>query len=78
MKKISDALKHYNDKVDADKDKDLDEDEVRSNVPSLRYEEGESMNRIWAMPSLGIDPETGREVFVKKDGSLTNIWSSAD
>ena len=27
---------------------------------------------------LGIDPGTGNEIFIKKDGSLTNTWSEED
>lgn len=30
------------------------------------------------MPSLGIDPATGQEIYVKKDGSLTYEWDAAD
>ena len=44
----------------------------------VRYEEGQSMSTIWVVKSLGIDPQTGKEVFVKKDGSLTYDWSSSD
>ena len=48
-----------------------------TSVP-VRYEEGQSMSTIWVVKSLGIDPQTGKEVFVKKDGSLTYDWSSSD
>lgn len=43
-----------------------------------RYEVGRSMSAIWAVPSLGIDPSNGQEIFVKRDGSLTYIWSADD
>ena len=33
---------------------------------------------MWAVPSLGIDPATGAEMFRKKDGSQTFIYSTAD
>ena len=36
------------------------------------------MSTIWVVKSLGIDPETGKEVFRKKDGSLTYDWDSRD
>ena len=42
------------------------------------YEEGESTDVLKAVPSLGIDPETGKEVFVKKDGTLTTVWDYND
>ena len=46
--------------------------------PSTRYEEGQSLNAIWAVRSAGIDPITGKEVFIKKDGTTTYDWSAAD
>jgi TonB-linked SusC/RagA family outer membrane protein len=47
-------------------------------TPRPRYEVGQSMSRIWAVPSLGIDPATGKEIFVKLDGSRTFIWDARD
>ncbi|MBO9633531.1 MAG: SusC/RagA family TonB-linked outer membrane protein, partial [Chitinophagaceae bacterium] len=49
-----------------------------SNKPLVRFEEGQSLDAIWAVPSRGIDPATGKEIFVKKDGSFTETWSSDD
>jgi TonB-linked SusC/RagA family outer membrane protein len=46
--------------------------------PLPRYEVGESMTRIWAVKSLGIDPATGKEIFQKLDGSKTFIWDPND
>ena len=46
--------------------------------PLPRFEVGQSMSRIWAVPSLGIDPATGKEVFVKLDGSKTFTWDPND
>jgi hypothetical protein len=36
------------------------------------------MNTIWVVPSLGIDPATGQEVFVSRNGTITNVWNAAD
>ncbi|MBL1410733.1 SusC/RagA family TonB-linked outer membrane protein [Sphingobacterium faecale] len=36
-----------------------------------RYYDGGSPTSIWAVPSLGIDPSSGRELFVKKNGEQT-------
>ncbi|UNY98517.1 SusC/RagA family TonB-linked outer membrane protein [Zhouia spongiae] len=48
----------------------LDEDALDSG--SLRrYRDGNSPDDIWAVPSLGIDPATGREIFLKKNGQTT-------
>ncbi len=44
----------------------------------LRYYDGASPDDMWAVPSLGIDPATGREVFLKKDGTQTFIYSADD
>ncbi|WP_159441115.1 SusC/RagA family TonB-linked outer membrane protein [Pedobacter caeni] len=44
----------------------------------VRYRDGYSVNDIWAVPSLGIDPGTGREVFLKKDGQQTFVYSTDD
>lgn len=52
--------------------------EAGGTVPSALYYEGYSSNTIWAVPTLGIDPSNGKELFVKKDGSTTYIWNSAD
>jgi len=43
-----------------------------------QYIVGESPYTIWAVPSLGVDPSTGKETFLKKDGSSTMIWDAND
>ena len=68
IKKITDKLGAMND--------ENNKNETKKPVPL--YEEGESLDALKAVPSLGIDPETGKEVFVKKDGSLTTIWDYND
>jgi TonB-linked SusC/RagA family outer membrane protein len=81
IRKISDALKAYNDAVDAKK-----EEYAMTNTtlldfqrdPSLRFEEGRSLSSIWAVRSLGIDPVNGKEIFLKKDGTTTYEWAAAD
>ena len=35
------------------------------------YEVGRSQNALMLVKSLGIDPATGNEVYVKRDGSTT-------
>lgn len=44
----------------------------------VRYYEGASPDDMWAVPSLGIDPATGREMFRKKDGTQTFVYSAND
>jgi hypothetical protein len=36
------------------------------------------MNTIWVVKSLGIDPATGQEVYLDKNGNITNLWSAAN
>lgn len=43
-----------------------------------RYLDGNSPEDIWAVRSAGIDPLTGKELFIKKDGSLTFQYDAAD
>ncbi|PXY46000.1 SusC/RagA family TonB-linked outer membrane protein [Flavobacterium hydrophilum] len=43
-----------------------------------RYYDGASSNDLWAVPSLGIDPATGREIFRKKDGQSTFTLDKKD
>lgn len=43
-----------------------------------RYEEGQSTTAIYAVRSLGIDPMTGEELFLTKDGHPTKTWNADD
>ena len=68
LMKINKALDVFNQNQDAG----------ASNKPKIRYMQGKSINTIWANESLGIDPVTGREIFLDMEGNVTNIWSSAN
>ncbi|MBP1617127.1 MAG: TonB-dependent receptor plug [Bacteroidetes bacterium] len=68
LKKISNGLRAWNDSQDANV----------SSIPAVKYYEGQSMNAIWAVKSLGIDPQTGKEIFVKKDGTITYTYDVGD
>ncbi|WP_319499632.1 SusC/RagA family TonB-linked outer membrane protein [uncultured Draconibacterium sp.] len=71
--KISNSLKAFNENVDEAQNSD-----DYKGVPLLRYNEGQSLNTIYAVRSRGIDPENGKEIFIKKDGTLTYDWDVAD
>lgn len=43
-----------------------------------RYYDGGNPSDIWLVPSAGIDPATGREIFIKKDGAQTFVHDYAD
>ena len=53
-------------------------EEGRVNMTLIRYYDGVSNTAMWAVPSMGIDPMTGNEIFVKKDGSYTYEWDVSD
>lgn len=69
--KISDALNSLNEEREAT-------EREGSTKPFIRYKEGQSTTAIWAVPSRGIDPITGKEIFVTSNGELTNIWNPND
>lgn len=47
-------------------------------VPLTQYYVGASTTSIYAVPSLGIDPSTGKELFLKRDGTVTHTWNALD
>jgi TonB-linked SusC/RagA family outer membrane protein len=47
-------------------------------APQNKYVEGYSTDVIWGVRSLGIDPSTGREMFLTADNKLTYTWSPKD
>ena len=46
--------------------------------PNVQFRPGYSSNTIWTVRSAGIDPGTGREVFISRDGNRTYNWSASD
>lgn len=52
--------------------------EGRENNSTKRYFDGADPDDIWAVRSAGIDPATGKEIFYKKDGTLTYDFSYDD
>ncbi|MDR0657377.1 MAG: SusC/RagA family TonB-linked outer membrane protein [Mediterranea sp.] len=44
----------------------------------VRFQDGNSPSALWAVRSLGIDPATGREVFLTKDGVPTSTFNIDD
>lgn len=51
---------------------------AQSEAASVMFVEGHSMNTIWVVPSLGIDPSTGKEIYMDADGKPTYIWNGND
>ena len=75
--KISESLKAYNDRV-KDHFANSNRFDGSNTQPFTQYVEGGSQTSIWGVPSLGIDPATGEEIFIRPDGSITNTWNTND
>ncbi|WP_036877666.1 SusC/RagA family TonB-linked outer membrane protein [Xylanibacter oryzae] len=71
--KLSQAIK---DQTAAYLLKDATDDDA-SGIQSLFYE-GRPQNSIYAVRSLGIDPSTGQEIYLDKDGKITDTWKASD
>lgn len=65
--KLSEAIKAQNEKVLAE----------GADIPFLLYE-GRPQNSIYAVRSLGIDPSTGEEIFLDRNGNITDEWKAKD
>lgn len=68
--KLSDDIKEQNEKF-MKMTKDVPD------VSNLFYE-GNPQNSIYAVRSLGIDPSYGKEMFLDKNGNITETWNAAD
>jgi hypothetical protein len=66
---ISDALRRMN---------EANGSQTVSSSPLVQYREGESPTAIYAVRSAGIDPASGKEIFIKKDGSYTYTYDADD
>ena len=68
---LSDAMRAYNEQQDVLVTTKLNGGRSK---PVLRYVEGGSLTSIWAVPSLGINPANGKEIYVTPDGTTTYTW----
>ncbi|HLR26128.1 MAG TPA: SusC/RagA family TonB-linked outer membrane protein [Fodinibius sp.] len=69
---LSEAMRNYNAQIEEQAG------ELGNSTPLVEYVDGGSMNSIWAVPSLGIDPATGNEIYVKKNGNTTFEYDPSD
>ncbi len=68
LKEISAAMRAYNEQQNA-QFANSNADKYDQRKPLNKFYDGVSMDAIWAMPSLGIDPANGREVFLVTDAN---------
>ncbi len=80
LESINDALTSINDATNKEfggASNNLAE-ELKKTKPRVEYAEGVSLSAIWAVPSLGIDPLNGEEIFIDRFGNPTYDWSVLD
>ena len=70
LKELSNKLKASNER--------LNTTNINQTAPNPQFQEGHSMNTIYVVQSMGIDPVTGQEVYLTRDGQKTFIWDAAD
>ncbi len=77
---IGDVLKNSNRQNVEDIIEDEDEDipDYVSGSPVTLYREGESPTMIYAVRSAGIDPASGREIYITRDGEYTFKYNNDD
>jgi TonB-linked SusC/RagA family outer membrane protein len=86
IRKIYGIFKSWNESQDANKNLETTSENYNNlellkqayTRPSTYYYEGQSMTAIWGVRSLGIDPVTGNEMYLTKNGKSTFVWDTAD
>ena len=68
--RLSPAMKAYSEQIQAR--------DIGNQAPAFLYREGESMDALYVVKSLGIDPATGRELFQKRNGTVSYEYSNSD
>lgn len=76
--KLNPGIEEYNKSIKDNYDAENPKYPNLTNQTLTMYYVGASRTAIYAVPSLGIDPATGNEIFVKRDGSITKEWSAID
>jgi TonB-linked SusC/RagA family outer membrane protein len=85
---IAESLKSYNKRIDDYYNQYstntnplflmyFNDQNTKYSKPIMKYEEGSSLTTIYGMRSLGINPANGKEVFLKRDGTITYDWDPA-
>ena len=70
LDKLSDAMTAYNESQMAVAGSNT------NSAPVQMYYDGVSMDAIWGMKSLGIDPRNGREIYLTKNGTPTYNYNA--
>ena len=75
---ISQAMRDYNKKVEELFSGYNPESSSDSKYAKtyLEYYEGASLTSIYGMKSLGISPTNGKEIYLRRTGDVTDVWSA--
>lgn len=75
---ISQAMRDYNKKVEELFSGYNPESSSDSKYAKtyLKYYEGASLTSIYGMKSLGISPTNGKEIYLRRNGDVTDVWSA--
>lgn len=57
---------------------DYEADRLVKTTPSTLYAEGCSTTAIWGVRSAGVDPLSGRRIFLDRNGNITYDWNPED
>lgn len=75
IREISNSLEFLNQELLEGGEGDAGEADLN---PSFLFKEGQSMNTIFVVKSQGIDPANGKEIFVRRNGTLSYNWYASD
>lgn len=77
---ISQAMRDYNKKVEELFSGYNPESSSDSKYAKtyLEYYEGASLTSIYGMKSLGISPTNGKEIYLRRNGDVTDVWSAEE
>jgi len=75
---VSNYLESYNKTLDSSDGMTESQYKQASHKFLTKYEEGQSSTAIYAVRSLGIDPMSGEELFLTRDGKPTKEWNAND
>lgn len=51
---------------------------MSTNTDLMKYQEGRSLEAIYGLRTVGVDPTSGQRVFLRKDGVTTTLEQNAD
>ncbi len=78
ISQLNKGLEVYNEKVRENYNSNSPRYPHLQSRPLTMYYPNASTSAIYAVPSLGIDPASGVEYFIKKDGSISKEWRAED